>query len=602
MVKGTSVADEFAEGRGDPWEYDGGPPKNRSWARLFAATPNYRAIGVAMSGEEEFRWQFGPMFYRGRLRDDSVRVLIIGQEGAQDECLSHRSFTGGTGARMQHVLNHLGVTRSYLFLNTFVYPIFGQYNGLLPRLAQDPRSPIARHRGELFDYVLARNELRLVIAVGAAAKQSVATWIRAHGGNADPDRLHAADSDRLGEKVKTIGVLHPGGASKGAAATKVKRDFRRAIRQIEQWELDDPGWLPVDAGETRRSADDYMYESAPIPFRDFPYGTNWRLGRGGTSSNRARDQKSIQLFAHGGEYGDTSATYPNPPSSRTPDSTYAPAPGDLPYEPARTTYFDFDAGPTRTMARLLQGGSRGRPWPDFAGLGLSANPSLGYGPGYRGRLTRPSILVLADQESQDDLFTGRALTGNIGQHLQAFLRSAGITKQYAIVRTLPVDSLEDPVTAVTRAVDDPATRSILREVMRRARPSVVVTLGPHAERVTGTEAPPGTPLVHLAPFDSTDPAAAWRPGLDALSALAFGRDVPEGPYLGGREPIPRGDLPFGTLRWQATTGDRAQRGRIGGKPTPNYYRLRMPTWAANSAPTQLTAAEAAAVSALKANP
>ena len=192
------MADEFTDGR-EPVGVRCGPPKNRRWARLFAKTPNYRAIGVAMSGEEEYRWHFGPMFYRGRLQDNSVRVLVIGQEGAQDESLSHRSFTGGTGARMQHVLNHLGVTRSYLFLNTFLYPIFGQYNGLLPRLAQDPRSPIARHRGELFDYVLARNNLRLVIAVGAAAKQSVATWIEAHGGSADPENLHEADSDRLGD-------------------------------------------------------------------------------------------------------------------------------------------------------------------------------------------------------------------------------------------------------------------------------------------------------------------------------------------------------------------------------------------------------------------
>ena len=254
------------------------------------------------------------------------------------------------------------------------------------------------------------------------------------------------------------------------------------------------------------------------------------------------------------------------------------------------------------MARLLQGGSPGRPWPDFASLGLSANPSLGHGPGYRGRLTHPSILVLGDQESQDDLFTGRALTGNVGQHLQAFLRSAGVTKQYAILRTLPVDSLGDPVAAVTRAVDDPATRSILREAMRLAQPAVVVTLGPHAARVAAAEAPAGTPVVHLAAFDKTDPAAAWKPGLTALAALAFPRDVAKGPYLGGREPIPRGDLPFGTLRWQATTGDRAQRGRIAGKNSTNYYQLRMPTWAANSSPTALTTAEAAAVAALKANP
>jgi len=596
------MADEFTDGRGDPWDFDPGPPKNRSWARLFATTPNYRAIGVAMSGGEEYRWHFGPMFYRGRLQDNAVRVLVIGQEGAQDESLSHRSFTGGTGGRMQHVLNHLGVTHSYLFLNTFVYPIFNQYDGLLPRLAQDPRSPIARHRGELLDYVLARNDVRLVIAVGLAAKQSVATWIEGRGGNADPEKLHEADSHKLGARVKTIGVLHPGGASKGGAAAKIIADFKRAIAQLEQWEQATPGWLPVDPGATRLPAASYTYAADPIPFRDFAYGTNWRLGRGSTSSNRDKDQEAIQLFAEGGKYADHSATYVAPPSSKTPDSTYAPAPGDLPYEPARTTYVDYDAGPTVTMARLLQGGSAGRPWPDFAALGLSGNPSLGRGPGYRGRLTHPSILVLADQESHDDLFTGRALTGNIGQHLQAFLRSAGVTKQYAVVRTLPVDSLGDPIAAVRRAVDDPATRSILREVMRLAGPAVIVTLGQHAERVAAAEAPAGIPVVQLAPFNQSDPATAWEPALTALAALDFPRDVPKSPYLGGREPIPRGDLPFGTLRWQATTGNRAQQGRIAGRYTPNYYKLRMPSWAVTSAPTALTAVEAAAVAALKAQP
>ena len=60
--------DEFTDGRGDPRGFDPGPPKNRRWARLFAETPNYRAIGVDMSGEEEYRRHFGPMFYRPGFR------------------------------------------------------------------------------------------------------------------------------------------------------------------------------------------------------------------------------------------------------------------------------------------------------------------------------------------------------------------------------------------------------------------------------------------------------------------------------------------------------------------------------------------------------
>jgi uracil-DNA glycosylase len=78
---------------------------------------------------------------------------------------------------MQHFLNVLGITRSYLFLNTFVYPIFNQYDASLRWLAQHPDSPIVQHRHKIFDYVLERNRVHLVIAVGNAAKESVLTWL-----------------------------------------------------------------------------------------------------------------------------------------------------------------------------------------------------------------------------------------------------------------------------------------------------------------------------------------------------------------------------------------------------------------------------------------
>ena len=73
-------------------------------------------------------------------------------------------------------------------------------------------------------------------------------------------------------------------------------------------------------------------------------------------------------------------------------------------------------------------------------------------------------------------------------------------------------------------------------------------------------------------------------------------------YAGGRGRFPRADLPFGTLRWQATTGNRAQQGKVANSPSPNYFKLRMPAWAAKSSPTALSTAEAAAVAAMKADP
>ena len=93
--------------RGKITEYDSGAPAGSKWIDLFAETPNYRLFGQKIIGGygEKFRWKMGPMFYRGRLTKNDVKVFIIGQEGAQDENLSNRSFTGSTGTRMQKFLN-----------------------------------------------------------------------------------------------------------------------------------------------------------------------------------------------------------------------------------------------------------------------------------------------------------------------------------------------------------------------------------------------------------------------------------------------------------------------------------------------------------------
>ena len=275
--------------RGNPWEHDPGPTAASGWAELFAETPNYRGLGQAVVGREAFRWHHGPMFFRGRL-DGSAKVVIVGQEGAQDESLSHRSFTGGTGARMQHFLRFIGLDRSYLFLNSFVYPIFGQYTQDLRKLAQDPRSPVVKHRNRILDKAVVDGDVRLVVAVGRAAKESVATWIEAHGGTADPEALHTATLGSIPNRVLVVGVLHPGGAAGGSTAN-IKADFSRAIGRIKDRLQAQPTWLPVDAGMTRNLSAAYPYSSAAIPYRDFPFGTCPRLGRGGTSSNRSDNQR-----------------------------------------------------------------------------------------------------------------------------------------------------------------------------------------------------------------------------------------------------------------------------------------------------------------------
>jgi uracil-DNA glycosylase len=592
-------------GRGDPWEHDPGPTKASGWAALFAETPNYRALGKAVIGREAFRWHHGPMFFRGRL-DGTAKVLLVGQEGAQDESLAHRSFTGGTGARMQHFLRHLGIDRSYLFLNSFIYPIFGQYNDDLRPLAQDPGSPIAQHRNRIFDKAAVDGDVRLIIAVGTAAKESVATWIRSHGGNASPSKLHNATLGDLPSRVHAMGVLHPGGAA-GGSTSVIRQDFQAAVNRIKALISADGTWLPADPGVSRNLNVPYEYKSDPIPHRDLPFGLCPRLGRGATSSNRSDNQRAIRLFSAGGSYNANGAHLHDPTTATGSHEGYDDAPGDLPYEPPRSAPTAFDPGPPQALARLLHGGEPGFSWPDFAPLGVTSHASFGVGPIYRGRFSQLSLVVLADQMSHDDLFTGRALSGNAGQHFQAFLRAAGLTRRYLIIRSLPVDTLDLTATRRRSLVDNAQVRALHRELLQRVLApnsgiAAVIATGAGARRLAANVVPAGTTVIELAAHGDTGWRASWQAALTSLSGMAYAKDIQNAPFVmpTTREQLPRIDLPYGTPRWVGTSGDRGVRPIDDDLhlPSPDYLKLFVPTWMANLPPAALSPGEQIAVEQL----
>ena len=595
----------MADERGDVWEHDPGPTSASGWAQLFAETPNYRGLGRAVVGREAFRWHHGPMFFRGRL-DGSVKVVVVGQEGAQDESLSHRSFTGGTGARLQHLLRHLGIDRSYLFLNSFVYPIFGQYTDDLRPLAQDRRSPIVIHRHRILDKAIVDGDVRLVIAVGRAAKESIATWIGAHGGSADPDRLEQASLGSLPGRVRVVGVVHPGAAA-GGSTSAIRADFQRACDRVRGWVNADASWLPADPGVTRDLGVAFQYRSAAIPYRDFPFGTCPRLGRGGTSSNRTDNQRAIQLFSAAGHYNGAGDRLQYGSSATGSADGYSDDPGDLPYEPPRATPTGFDPGPPATLARLLLGAEPALGWPAFPTLGVTAHPSFGVGAIYRGRFRDLSVIVLADQASNDDLFTGRALSGEAGQRLEGFLRAAGLTRRYLVLRTLPVDTLDLPSSRRASLVDQPQVQALHRELLRRIGADnpdakLLLTVGPGAQRLAPHIIPTGMAVLELAAAGTSGAVASWQAALDELATGSYPKDLPNPSFqLGsGRGQLPRADLPYGTLRWVGTSGDRAVRpvDLDLNKPSPNYLKLFAPSWVAQLNPEPLTPAEKAAADQL----
>ncbi len=589
------ISNKYWKRRGFPWEYDVGPAKNLSWARLFSETPNYRQLSKTALGREKFRWHFGPMFYRGRLKKNSVKVLIIGQEGAQDESISHRSFSGGTGSRMQHFLNVIGINYSYLFVNTFVYPIFGQYTNDIKWLAQDPRSPIVKHRHEIFNYILKKNDVDLIVAVGTAAKESVKTWVESRGGTC-PDEisdLSLCTGNFLDSKTKIVGVRHPGGARNGAATAAIKQSFQDAIDKIDHWISEDATWLPQDRDATRLLHKPYIYSRAPIPFRDFPFGMNWRIGRGGTSSNRKDSQKSIQLFSKQGKYGNSGDRIHYDSLGSESDEGYSENSGDLPYEPPVFRYKDYDKGPGKTFAKLFMGGSKGLTWPDFESMGVTSDASFGFGQIYRGRPKKATILILADQKSHNDLFTCRALTGDFGQKFQAYLHAIGVDKSYCILRVLPVDTLDidmkqrEYMAGHSQIIK--VYNAIVKKIIKRKKTKLILTLGDISDTLINRLDTNGIDIINL---------QDWQNALPIIQNINYPKDIdnPSFTYNGERLQIPGYDLPYGTLKWQGSSGDRARRAKLlNGQWSSDYYKFTMPRWAFSLKPVPLSRAEEQAI-------
>jgi len=110
-------------------------------------------------------------------------------------------------------------------------------------------------------------------------------------------------------------------------------------------------------------------------------------------------------------------------------------------------------------------------------------------------------------------------------------------------------------------------------------------------------------VVFIRSFLQSGVNANWRQGLTELAALTYTKDIasPTFDYDGERLQIPRYDLPFGTLRWQASSGDRAQQPKKGSTLSYDYYKISMPKWASDLGPTPLSSAEQQAADTLRAD-
>lgn len=118
----------------------------------------------------QFRLEWGPIFHRGRL-DGSARVLVIGQDPAQHETVVRRILVGEAGRRVQGFLAKLGIIESYVFINTYLYSVYGSVKA---KTRKDPN--LIDYRNRWLNALLVGSKVQAVLALGQAADEAWQFW------------------------------------------------------------------------------------------------------------------------------------------------------------------------------------------------------------------------------------------------------------------------------------------------------------------------------------------------------------------------------------------------------------------------------------------
>lgn len=215
-------------------EFDKGPLKPIQ--RLFSVVPDYSIH------KESFWYDWGPVFYRGRL-NKSAKVLCVASDPGQTERIGGRTLIGDAGQRVQGFLAKLGITRSYVCLNALVYALHPGRLGDAKKIIPLPDQ--TRWRNKLFNKVTGSN-LEAIIAFGINAQLAVSLW-NGKGNVPVFETYHPSYHD----PVKLIDAW---------------RDLISRLRDIVT--PDGDGILNLPNYGTKFTENDY----APIPRRDLPFG------------------------------------------------------------------------------------------------------------------------------------------------------------------------------------------------------------------------------------------------------------------------------------------------------------------------------------------
>lgn len=224
--------------------------------------------GVDVYPPDDFRIEWGPIFHRGRL-DGSARILVLGQDPAGHETFTRRILVGTAGQRVQGFLSRLGIDRSYVMLNAFLYSVFGQGGG--ERHKDDPA--IAAYRNRWIDALIVDSNVNTVVSFGRLARIAWEAWRETPTGAAFDGTFAACIHPTFPESSSH------GDADQLAEATeRLLENWNEALEALATAITEPDEEKPLELYGIDFEPDDYV----DIPEVDLPAGfPDWMRGRAG---------------------------------------------------------------------------------------------------------------------------------------------------------------------------------------------------------------------------------------------------------------------------------------------------------------------------------
>ena len=195
------------------------------------------------------------------------------------------------------------------------------------------------------------------------------------------------------------------------------------------------------------------------------------------------------------------------------------------------------------------------------------------------------------------MFSGRALTGSVGQKLAPFLKNFGRDNDYLILRSLPINCIQNErscndVALKTEVIS--ARNKLLKKVFKNNKLKIIFTLGENSKSILKTIPENQAIAIHLDHHNlNNKKLEELFNQIQTNLFLSNALSLPKYVHTVSSEFIPRKDLPFHTRWWMGTSGDRTsqamekvvervQNGRVTkykiGKRNGDYYKLYAPKW------------------------